>query len=170
MEARVEARVEARARTAVARSQVISSLVLLFLAVMRLPSCCDLITSPVLRAPGPDGGEGRQRRARCRGREGVGAPGAQVQGRLRRGAREGDDLRRCRLLQQRRDGGGEGKGGEGGGGQGWAQERRRLHEGLLGAFGLVTQPDLVAHLDLGCDWHFSAPARARPRSLSSPVP
>ena len=67
-------------------------------------------------------------------------------------------------------GDGEGEGGEGGGGQGWAQERRRLHEGLLGAFGLVTQPDLVAHLDLGCDWHFSAPARARPRSLSSPVP
>ena len=71
MEARVEARVEVRARTAVARSQVISSLVLLFLAVMRLPSCCDLITSPVLRAPGPDGGEGRQR-ACCRGQEGVG--------------------------------------------------------------------------------------------------
>ena len=71
MEVRVEARVEARARTAVARSQVISSLVLLFLAVMRFPSCCDLITSPVLRAPGPDGGEGRQR-ARCRGQEGVG--------------------------------------------------------------------------------------------------
>ena len=58
VEVGVEARVEARARTAVARSQVISSLVLLFLAVMRLPSCCDLITSPVLRAPGPDGGEG----------------------------------------------------------------------------------------------------------------
>ena len=63
-------------------------------------------------------------------------------------------MRRCRLLQQRRDGGGEGKGGEGGGGQGWAQERRRLHEGLLGAFGLVTQPDLVAHLEVG-------PARRR---------
>ena len=68
----MEARVEVRARTAVARSQVISSLVLLFRAVMRLPSCCDLITSPVLRAPRPDGGEGRQRRARCRGQEGVG--------------------------------------------------------------------------------------------------
>ena len=75
--------------TAVARSQVISSLVLLFRAVMRLPSCCDLITSPVLRAPGPDGGEGRQGVLPRSG--GGGAPGAQVQGRLRRGARGGDD-------------------------------------------------------------------------------
>ena len=57
---------EARARAAVARSQVISSLVLLFRAVMRLPSCCDLITSPVL-----DGGGGASE-ARCRGQEGVG--------------------------------------------------------------------------------------------------
>ena len=165
-------------RTAVERSHMTSSLVLLFLAVMRLPPCCELITSPVLRAPGVPAGGGRLGAAlrtewaafalgvRAKARAGAGAR-VRVSGQGR-GQGLGRGQRRGRGQGQGQWPGPESGLGSGSG-RGVRAGRGRLHKGLLGALGLIAQPDLVAHLDLGCDRHVSAPARARPRALSLPV-